>query len=243
MTEVLGLEGLCYRYPGGQQALGGVSFTVAEGESVAIVGPNGAGKSTLLLHLNGLLRPTSGRVRLLGRVIDDNNLKWARQQVGLVFQNPDDQLFCPSIFDDVAFGPLAMGYPDDEVRRRVSSALDSVGLAGFEQRSPLHLSLGEKKRAALATVLSMSPELLALDEPSANLDPGGKWALASLLRELSLTKIIVSHDLELVRALCPRVIIMDSGQVIADGSAAEILADEALLAAHKLAPGLAAALQ
>jgi len=235
VEELITIKNLSFSYPDGQRALTDVSLTINQGGSVALIGPNGAGKSTLLLHLNGILR-SNGTVRLLGRLVDDKNLRWVRSKVGLVFQNPDDQLFSPTVFDDVAFGPVNMGYPENEVRRAVTRALDLVGMSGYEKRSPHHLSLGEKKRIAIATVLSMSPEILVIDEPTSNLDPGGKWSLISVLKGLAGTKIIASHDLELVKAVCQRVIIIDQGRVIADGATEDIIADKQLLAAHSLAP-------
>ena len=234
MEEAVGIDNLSFYYPDGHQALTNVSLSIGQGETVALIGPNGAGKSTLLLHLNGILR-SNGAVRVFGQTVDDKNLRWVRSKVGLVFQNPDDQLFSPTVFDDVAFGPLNMGYSEAEVRQSVSRALGSVGVAGYEQRSPHHLSIGEKKRVAIATVLSMSPEILAIDEPTSNLDPQGKWSLIELLRELSVTKIVATHDLELVRALCPRTIILDHGKVTADDTTEHILADTNLLRAHRLA--------
>jgi len=235
LAEVIAVKNLSYSYPDGQTALRGVSLSINEGETVALMGPNGAGKSTLLLHLNGLLHSHDGAVRLLGQAVEEGNLKMVRRQVGLVFQNPDDQLFSPTVFDDVAFGPLNLGMSPHEVRRSVNKALDEVGMAGYEKRSPHHLSLGEKRRIAIATVLAMSPKVLVLDEPTSNLDPGGKWHLIGLLRKLPGTKLIVSHDMEMVRALCSRVIIMDQGRIIADGDRDVILKDRALLAAHSLA--------
>ena len=236
MDEVIKVNKLSYSYPDGQQALTEVSLSIRKGESVAIVGPNGAGKSTLLLHLNGILRSGNGAVMVLNRPVDDENLKWVRSKVGLIFQNPDDQLFSPTVFDDVAFGPINMGYAEAEVRRAVARALDWVGMKGYEKRSSHHLSFGERKRVSIATVLSMSPEVLVLDEPSSNLDPGGKWSLIGLLKELPVTKVVVSHDLELVKALCQRLILLDRGRVIAVGAAEDILADKELLATHGLAP-------
>ena len=235
MDEAIKLDHLSFSYPDGQSALADLSLTVRQGEAVALIGPNGAGKSTLLLHLNGIVR-SNGAVRVLDRPLDDKNLKWIRSKVGLVFQNPDDQLFSPTAFDDVAFGPVNMGYSAEEVHKSVKRALDWVGMAGFEKRSSHHLSLGEKKRIAIATVLSMSPEILLLDEPTSNLDPGGKWTLISLLKELPMTKLVATHDLEVVRALCPRTVILDCGQVIADGATGQILTDLPLLVAHGLAP-------
>ncbi|MDD5038560.1 MAG: energy-coupling factor ABC transporter ATP-binding protein [Dehalococcoidales bacterium] len=234
MDEAIRIEHLSFYYPDGRQALAEVNLTVHQGETVAIIGPNGAGKSTLLLHLNGILH-SNGAMKVFGKPIDSKNLKWVRSRVGLVFQNPDDQLFSPTVFDDVAFGPINMGYPEAEVRQRVASALDWVGMAGYEPRSPHHLSIGEKRRIAIATVLSMSPQILVVDEPTSNLDPRGKWSLINLFKTLPMTKVIASHDLELVRTLCPRTIVLDRGQIIADGTTDLILADMPLLRAHGLA--------
>ena len=235
MEEIVRVDNLSFCYPDGQQALTDVSLTIHQGETVALIGPNGAGKSTLLLHLNGILR-SNGVVKVFGRPVDDKNLKWLRSKVGLVFQNPDDQLFSPTVFDDVAFGPINMGYSETEVRESVTRALDGVGMTGYEPRSPHHLSVGEKKRIAIATVLAMNPEILVIDEPTANLDPGSKWSLIGLLKRLPMTKIVASHDLGLVQALCQRTIILDQGKVIVNGATEHILADIPLLAAHGLAP-------
>jgi cobalt/nickel transport system ATP-binding protein len=234
VEEIIRVDNLSFGYPDGQQALTDVNLTIYQGETVALIGPNGAGKSTLLLHLNGILH-SNGAVKVFGRPVDDKNLRWVRSKVGLVFQNPDDQLFSPTVFDDVAFGPINLGYSEAEVRELVARALDWVGMAGYERRSPHHLSVGEKKRIAIATVLSMNPEILVIDEPTSNLDPGSKWSLIELLRGLAITKIIASHDLELVQALCHRAIILDRGVVIADGATSHILADMPLLMAHGLA--------
>jgi cobalt/nickel transport system ATP-binding protein len=234
VEKVVEVKNLSFSYPDGQQALTDINLTINQGDSVALIGPNGAGKSTLLLHLNGILR-SNGTVRLLDRLVDDKNLRWVRSKVGLVFQNPDDQLFSPTVFDDVAFGPINMGYPANEVRRVVARALGLVGVSGYEKRSPHHLSLGEKKRIAIATVLSMSPEILVIDEPTSNLDPRGKWSLISVLKGLPGTKVVASHDLELVKAVCQRVVILDQGRVVADGATEDIMADKPLLAAHGLA--------
>ena len=235
MEEIIRVDNLSFGYPDGQQALTDVNLTIYQGETVALIGPNGAGKSTLLLHLNGILH-SNGAVKVFGRPVDDKNLRWVRSKVGLVFQNPDDQLFSPTVFDDVAFGPINLGYSEAKVRELVTRALDWVGMAGYERRSPHHLSLGEKKRIAIATVLSMNPEILVIDEPTSNLDPGSKWSLIELLRWLAITKIIASHDLELVQALCHRAIVLDRGVIIADGATSHILADMPLLMAHGLAP-------
>ncbi len=239
MEEIIRIDNMSFSYPDGQQALAGINLTIYRGEAVAMIGPNGAGKSTLLLHLNGILH-SDGVVKVLGRPVDDKNLKWVRSKVGLVFQNPDDQLFSPTVFDDVAFGPINMDFPEEEVRQCVNRALASVGMTGYEQRSPHHLSVGEKKRIAIATVLSMTPEILVIDEPTANLDPGSKWSLIGLLKGLPMTKIVASHDLELVQALCQRTIVLDHGEVIADGATNHILADTPLLRAHGLAPATVA---
>ena len=235
MAEIIKIENLSFSYPDGQQALTEVSLTVYQGETIALIGPNGAGKSTLFLHLNGILR-SNGRVEVFGGPISDDNLREIRRKVGLVFQNPDDQLFSPTVFDDVAFGPINLGYAEEEVHRSVVKALRWVGMEGYEKRSPHHLSLGEKKRIAIATVLSMSPEILVIDEPTSNLDPRSKWSLIALLKKLPMTRIIASHDLELVRTLCQRVIILDRGQVVAEGTAEQILSDVQLLKNHGLAP-------
>lgn len=237
MDKAVEIENLFFSYPDGQQGLKHIDLVVNIGENLAIIGPNGAGKSTLLLHLNGILRGNSA-VRIFGLPVEEKNLKEIRKKVGLVFQDPEDQLFSPTVFDDVAFGPINMGYSESEVRRRVTDALKSVGMASYEQRSPHHLSVGEKKRIAIATVLSLSPQLLVLDEPSSNLDPRSKWSLIELLRQLPKTKIVATHDLELVKALCQQTIILDKGEVVAEGSTEEILNNISLLKAHGLAPDL-----
>ena len=235
MDQAINIDNLNFAYPDGQTALSGISLTVNVGESVALIGPNGAGKSTLLLHLNGILH-TNGAVRIFDRQVNDSSLRWVRSKVGLVFQNPDDQLFSPTVFDDVAFGPINMGLSEAEVLERVARALAWVGMAGYEKRSPHHLSIGEKKRIAIATVLSMSPEVLLIDEPTSSLDPRGKWSLIELLKSLPLTRLVATHDLELVLALCSRTVIMDDGQIVADGATRDILTNRALLTAHGLAP-------
>jgi cobalt/nickel transport system ATP-binding protein len=235
MRTIIRVRNLGYIYPDGTKALKGIDLDIFKGESVGLIGPNGAGKSTLLLHLNGILKGQPGSIEILGMKVEEKNLVKIRQKVAIVFQQPDDQLFMPTVFDDVAFGPINMGYPENEVRRAVKRALELVGMSGYEKRSPHHLSLGEKKRIAIATVLSMSPEILIIDEPTSNLDPRGKWSLISVLKGLTGTKIVASHDLELVKAVCQRIIIFDQGQVIADGTTESIMADKQLLAAHGLA--------
>lgn len=236
MEKAIELKGLSYIYSDGHQALREISFVVHAGETVAFIGPNGAGKSTLLLHLNGILRSKNGAVRVLGLPVEDRYLKQIRSKVGLVFQDPEDQLFSSTVFDDVAFGPLNLGCSAEEVRSRVQRGLGQVGMNGFEHRSPYHLSIGEKKRVAIATVLSMTPEILVLDEPTSNLDPRRRWELIRLLRRLPLTKVIASHDLEMVRTLCERTILLDKGQVVADDRTSRILSDLSLLTSHGLAP-------
>jgi cobalt/nickel transport system ATP-binding protein len=233
MEEIISIEDLTYAYPDGRQALTGINLAVRRGESVALIGPNGAGKSTLLLHLNGILR-SEEKVKIFSRPVSDKNLKEVRRRIGLVFQNPDDQLFSATVFDDVAFGPMNLGYSEAEVRQAVTAALAKVGMSGFEHRSSHHLSLGERKRIAIATILSMSPEVMVLDEPTSNLDPKGKWQLIDLLLALPVTRIIATHDLELVAALCQRVVILDGGRIAADDAAEKILNDKSLLEAHGL---------
>lgn len=235
MDKVVEIENLSYSYPDGQQALYDINLAIGLDETVALIGQNGAGKSTLLLHLNGIMR-SDGTVRILGIPLEDKNLKWVRSKVGLVFQNPDDQLFMPTVFDDVAFGPINMGYAEEEVRKRVSKALQWVGMNGYEKRSPHHLSIGEKKRISIATILSMRPEILVIDEPTANLDPRAKWELVKLVKGLPMTKIVASHDLEMITALCERTIILDEGKIVADDATLNIMSNTPLLERHGLAP-------
>lgn len=228
------VEGLRYSYPDGFEALRGVTFQLAEGEKVALVGPNGAGKSTLMLHLNGILSPAAGRVNIGGIEVTQKTIKRVRAEVGMVFQDPDDQLFSPTVFEDVAFGPIHMGLPEPEVQSRVTDALAAVGMAGFERRQPYHLSLGQRKRVSIATVLSMAPSVLVFDEPSAGLDPRGRRELIRLLESLPQTMLVSTHDMRLVAEVFPRTIVLDAGQVVADGGTSAILEDEALLEAHGL---------
>ncbi len=234
MQKLLSVKDLTFRYPDGRLALDGINLSVYRGDTLALIGPNGAGKSTLIQHFNGILL-SDGSIELMGRPVNRENLKWVRSRVGLVFQNPDDQLFSPTVFDDVAFGPINMGLARSEVEEMVSAALKMVGLEEFGQRSPHHLSVGEKKRVALATILSMNPEIMVIDEPTTNLDPRGKWSFTELLKSLPATKIIVTHDLEMVAELANRVVILDKGRLIADGPAQEILTRTGLLASHGLA--------
>ncbi|MGB8984240.1 MAG: ATP-binding cassette domain-containing protein [Anaerolineales bacterium] len=233
MTNVLQVLDLHFSYHDGLAALRGVSFTMCEGDKVALVGPNGAGKSTLMLHLNGILNGR-GEVTVGGSRLTRDNLPAIRAMVGLVFQNPDDQLFSPTVFEDVAFGPLHMGLPRHEVESRVQSALEAVRMSGFRDRLSHHLSVGEKKRIAIATVLSMEPQILVLDEPSAGLDPRGRRTLINLLRELPITMLVSTHDMKLVQELFARTIVMDEGRIVADGRTKDILEDEKFLTAHGL---------
>ena len=235
MDKAVEIEKLSFSYPDGQPGLKDINLVVYPGENLAVIGPNGAGKSTFLLHLNGILRGNSV-IKIFGLSVEERNLKEIRRKVGLVFQDPEDQLFSLTVFDDVAFGPINMGYSEAEVKQRVAQALEWVGMVGYEQRSPHHLSVGEKKRIAIATVLSLSPELLVLDEPTSNLDPRSKWSLIGLLRRLPMAKIIAAHDLELVKALCQRTVILDRGEIVADGNTETVLNDISLLRAHGLAP-------
>jgi cobalt/nickel transport system ATP-binding protein len=228
------IKELSFAYPGGHQALDGLNLSIEKGECLGLVGPNGAGKSTLLLHLNGLLSGRSGEVYVLERPVNKQNLSWIRQKVGLVFQNPDDQLFCPTLFEDVAFGPLNSQVVADEIPGRVGLALEKVGLAGFENRSPQHLSVGEKRKASLATILSMDPEIIVLDEPSSNLDPRSRKELIGLLASLPQTRIVATHDLEMVLQLCHRVVLLTRGKAAAVGKPEEVLSDESLLRTHGL---------
>ncbi len=233
MTNVLQVHDLHFSYHDGRPALRGVSFDMCAGEKVALVGPNGAGKSTLMLHLNGILSG-HGEVSVEEKRLTRDNLPVIRALVGLVFQNPDDQLFSPTVFEDVAFGPLHMGLPMEEVEGRVQSALEAVRMTSFRDRLSHHLSVGEKKRIAIATVLSMEPQILVLDEPSAGLDPRGRRTLINLLRELPITMLVSTHDMRLVQELFPRTIVMDEGLIVADGNTKDILENEELLTAHGL---------
>lgn len=233
MTEIIRVTDLQFSYPDGHKALRGVSFTLCEGDKAALVGPNGAGKSTLMLQLNGILEG-QGEVEIDNLRLSRDNLPVIRALVGLVFQNPDDQLFSPTVFEDVAFGPLHMGLPEGEVIQRVDAALESVRMSAYRDRLSHHLSVGEKKRIAIATVLSMQPKILVLDEPSAGLDPRARRTLINLLRDLPITMLVSTHDMRLVEELFPRTIVMDEGLIAADGITKEILGNENFLNAHGL---------
>lgn len=227
--HLVAAEGLSYSYPDGTVALSGVSFRIVHGESVAIVGANGAGKSTLLLHLNGTLLPSAGRVVVGDLPVTRGTLREVRRSVGMVFQDPDDQLFLSTVHDDVAFGPLNMGLSHDESAARVDAALSATGILHLAGKPPYRLSAGEKRRAAIATVLALSPGVLVLDEPTTGLDPRGRRQLIDLLRSFTHTKILATHDMELVLSLCRRTIVLDGGRVRADGPTGEVFSDEPLL--------------
>jgi cobalt/nickel transport system ATP-binding protein len=233
MHHSIEIENLSYSYPDGHPALQDINLKIAPCEKVALVGPNGAGKSTLILHLNGILKG-KGQVTVCGLPMEQKNLGRIRAEVGLVFQNPDDQLFSPTVFDDVAFGPLYQGLTPEEVSRRVEKALEAVNMQGFGRRVSHHLSTGEKKRIAIATVLSVEPEVLVLDEPTAGLDPRARRSFINLLRDLPLTMLVSTHDMALVNELFERTVIMDEGRIVADGDTHALMADEVLLKAHGL---------
>ena len=232
-ASVVNVNDLHFSYPDGHVALRGVSLHLCPGDKVALVGPNGAGKSTLMLHLNGILNGR-GDIEVGGVRLTRDSLPEIRAMVGLVFQNPDDQLFSPTVFEDVAFGPLHMGLPEAEVIACVDKALEAVRMSAYRDRLSHHLSVGEKKRIAIATVLSMDPKILILDEPSAGLDPRARRTLINLLRELPITMLVSTHDMKLVEELFPRTIVMDDGHIVADGKTGEILEDEKLLNEHGL---------
>ncbi|PLY01206.1 MAG: cobalt ABC transporter ATP-binding protein [Desulfuromonas sp.] len=227
--HIVEVEELRYRYPDGTQALDGINFRIEHGEAVAIVGANGAGKSTLLLHLNGYLTPADGRVRIGDYPLNRETVQDIRRTVGMVFQDPDDQLFMPTVFDDVAFGPLNLGYPTEEVNERVTAALEQVDALHLRDRPPFHLSGGEKRAVSIASVLSMSPDILVMDEPTTGIDPRGRRLLIKQLKSFKHTKIIATHDLDLVLDLCERTIVIHEGKVTADGSTLEIFSNEELL--------------
>ncbi len=234
MSSILRVTDLQYSYPDGRHALDGVNLQVDKGERIAILGPNGAGKTTFAHHLNGIRRADSGIVAIEGIEIGDSTISGIRRKVGLVFQNPDDQLFMPTVEQDVAFGPANLGAAVEDLPVIVADALAMVGASGLERRVPHHLSGGERRRIALATVLAMSPVLLVLDEPTSGLDPGGRRDLIDVLSGLEMVQVIITHDLPFALELCPRAIIMDGGQVVADDKTAVLLSDPELLRRHRL---------
>ena len=230
----LSVSGLAYAYPDGHQALFGVDLRVEKGERVALLGPNGAGKTTLVLHLNGILTAGAGSVAVGGLPVEKQHLMEIRRRVGIVFQDPDDQLFMPTVAEDVAFGPANLGLRGAELQSRVDEALHAVGMADFADRAPHHLSFGQRRRVAVATVLAMRPEILVLDEPSSNLDPASRRELADILTGLDVTLLMVTHDLPYALELCPRAVVIDDGVIVADGETARVLGDADLMAAHRL---------
>jgi cobalt/nickel transport system ATP-binding protein len=232
--RVLDVRGLAFAYPDGHQALYGVDLHAHRGERVALLGPNGAGKTTLVLHLNGILSAGAGSVSVSGLPVTQENLQEVRRRVGIVFQDPDDQLFMPTVRDDVAFGPGNLGLRGPALDRRVTEALDRVGMADFADRPPHHLSFGQRRRVAVATVLAMEPEVLVLDEPSSNLDPASRRELADILRQLDVTVLMVTHDLPYAFELCPRSVVLSDGVIVADGPTYDVLTDDALMRAHRL---------
>jgi cobalt/nickel transport system ATP-binding protein len=231
---VLDVRGLAFAYPDGHQALYGVDLHVHRGERVALLGPNGAGKTTLVLHLNGILTAGAGSVAVSGLPVNRENLQEVRRRVGVVFQDPDDQLFMPTVRDDVAFGPANLGVRGTELDARVVEALDRVGMVDFIDRPPHHLSFGQRRRVAVATVLAMEPEILVLDEPSSNLDPASRRELADIVTALDVTVLMVTHDLPYAMQLCPRSVVLSDGVIVADGSTYDVLTDDALMSAHRL---------
>jgi cobalt/nickel transport system ATP-binding protein len=225
---------LSYTYPDGTKALEEIDLDVRHGERIAIVGPSGAGKSTLLLHLNGILSGT-GSVRIMGQSLEQSSIQQIRRQVGLLFQDPNDQLFCPTVFEDVAFGPLNLSVPAAEIPARVEKALLDSGLDhSIRNRSSHHLSLGERRRVSLAAVLAMEPAILGMDEPTSNLDPRNRRHLIEVVSGLSATLIIATHDLELVLDVCSRTVLMDHGKIWADGETRSMLANQQLMELHGL---------
>jgi cobalt/nickel transport system ATP-binding protein len=231
---VLDVRGLAYAYPDGHQALYGVTLQVQAGERVALLGPNGAGKTTLVLHLNGILTAGVGTVEVSGLPVGKSTLAEIRRRVGIVFQDPDDQLFMPRVREDVAFGPANLGLRGEALEQRIMAALDMVGMSEHADRPPHHLSFGQRRRVAVATVLAMQPEILVLDEPSSNLDPASRREFADILRSLDVTVLMVTHDLPYALELCERSVVLSDGVIVADGPTVEVLTDTQLMTAHRL---------
>lgn len=227
--HIIEARDLHFTYPDGTVGLDGVSFRISHGESVALVGENGAGKSTLLLHLNGSLSAAQGIVRIGDALLTQKSLNVVRRTVGMVFQNPDDQLFMPTVFDDVAFGPINLGFTQDEVTGKVAEALKTVGVEHLSKRPPYRLSQGEKRSVSIATVLAMSPDILVMDEPTSSLDPQSRRRLIELLKTFRHSKIIATHDLDLAMDLCERTIVLHKGKIAADGITLKLFQDEKLL--------------
>lgn len=234
MTPAIELVDVAFAYPDGHQVLYGVDLRVEQGERVALLGPNGAGKTTLVLHLNGILTAGRGTVAVAGRTVTKESLREVRSALGLVFQDPDDQLFMPTVRQDVAFGPINFGVPRADVGARVEKALAQVGMADYADAVPSHLSFGQRRRVAVATVLACEPAVLVLDEPSSNLDPAARRELADVLRSLDVTVLMVTHDLPYALELCPRAVVIDGGRIVADGDTATLLQDRALMSGHRL---------
>jgi cobalt/nickel transport system ATP-binding protein len=227
--HIIDLQNVHYRYPDGTQALGGISFRIIHGESVGIVGANGAGKSTLLLQISGTLLPTDGSISIGETVISKKTVREIRKRIGFVFQDPDDQIFMPTVFEDVAFGPLHLGWTIENVKQSAIKALEQVNCLHLKDRPPHKLSLGQKRAVSIASVIAMDPDILVMDEPSSNLDPRSRRQLIQLLKTFDHSKIIASHDLDMVNELCERTIILREGQVAADGTTLELFSDEKLL--------------
>jgi cobalt/nickel transport system ATP-binding protein len=234
MNKALEIKELSFSYPDGRQALDNVNLEINKGERVALLGPNGAGKTTLVMHLNGILMSDQGSVKVAGIKVEKDNLFEVRKRVGLVFQDPDDQLFMTTVRDDVAFGPANIGIQGEELKNVVDFALDQVKMKEFADRPPHHLSFGQRRRVAVATVLAMKPDILVLDEPSSNLDPASRRELAEILLNLDVTIFMVTHDLPYALEICPRAAILNKGKIVADGNTRDLLGNEELMDSNRL---------
>lgn len=232
--HIVHFDNVSFRYPDGTEALKSISFLITHGESVGIVGANGSGKTTLLMHLNGYILPTSGVIRIGDVVLNKHTRQEIRKKVGLVFQNPDDQLFMPTVYEDVAFGPINLGLDEEDVKKKVEMALRQVNCYEIKDKPPHHLSGGQKRAVAIATVIAMDPDILAMDEPSSNLDPKSRRELIKLLNQFEHTKLIASHDLDLILEVCKRVIVLNNGKIVADGPVEDILYNKELLEENNL---------